>query len=1174
MTPKHLGGRDSILNALKRELVGPDPRGNELDFSGDVKFAVAADSYGPWRQKGSGGEVLQDGLPTQRYGVGVLYPAQEAQPVEIEIEPLETPPVAATPGGGEPDLVSAAALRRIESQVERVAAAAAAGSDSEATDDFDIAGANEYRPTTMAVSFLVDVSANPTVVIEGQGGRYTPREIFVGDRSRTWWLRSAVSVRAEFSAAAIMVKRPQSVEPTSPVVVENGGPLELKVFCVARPYTQSSVLLTIGLVNRSQGNRDEAALFQADFSVNVSAHDGRGAVLPYPEAGFVDQDDEEKSLELLYRNYQTFAIGHGCAADWAQPTTAESMALVGVVRADCLPTYQTPSITADIRRADGAALIVPMAPLAGLIAGEDGLSDLQDVIDGYEDWIAAQLVQVETLDPRYQPAGKRHLEECRNMLVRMQSGLRYLQSDDVAAKAFMLANHAVLLQQIRAGDKERKLVYDPTSKRLTLSRERFAPDPLSPPQGRGSWRPFQIAFLLAAVESTAEPSHEDRELVDLIFFPTGGGKTEAYLGLSAFSIFLRRLRDPKDTGTHILMRYTLRLLTSQQFQRASALICAMEIIRRSASNDLGQEPFRIGIWVGGDTTPNSCSQARDTLRDLRSGDKWAENKFVVIRCPWCAAQIGPIKYEGRTPKGAPVLAGYEWSPTTCITIRCTDPECEFADVLPVVVVDEQIYEKRPDLVIGTVDKFARLAWDDRTRALFGIDASGEPLCSPPGLVIQDELHLISGPLGSMVGLYEAVIDDLCTDFRSEPIARPKIVSSTATIRRYEDQVRSLFARTRTALFPPRGIEITDSYFAQYAWEEDGTPSPGRLHVGVHGSGLGSMQTAEVRTFSALLQGARDVPEMANRDPWWTLLAFFNSLRELGTSLSLLQSDIPDYLKTMKRRSGIEWSEVRRLNETLELTGRLRSNEVPEAIRALEVTTDEDGYPVDVCLASNIIEVGVDIDRLSLLAIVGQPKTTAQYIQVSGRVGRRWWERPGLVVTIYGASKPRDRSHFEKFRSYHERLYAQVEPTSVTPFSPPVLDRAAHAVLISYVRQRGNRSEIDSPYPLPEALLADARRLLEERLEIVDPDELDTFERVMSRRLAEWAQWERTSWVQRPDDDSFLIRQSGSYVADRFRDTSWQVPTSLRNVDAECEAVITSQYAVEAAGGGSDTNGNS
>ena len=430
------------------------------------------------------------------------------------------------------------------------------------------------------------------------------------------------------------------------------------MFCVSRPYSESSVLITIGLVNRSRDKRDDTALFQAGFDVRVDGAAGAGAVLPYPEAGVVDQDDEEKSLDLLYRNYQTFAIGHGCAADWDSPADGA----VSVVRAESLPMYQTPSITADIRRSDGNTLTVPMAPLAGLIAGNDGHRDLQAVIDGYAEWIRSQEDQIGALDTAYQSAAKRHMDECRDMLVRMESGLRYLQSDQVAAQAFMLSNRAVLLQQIRAGAKERKLVYDTRSKRLTLSQDRVVPDPLSPPPGRGSWRPFQIAFLLAAVESTAEPGHEDRELVDLIFFPTGGGKTEAYLGLSAFSIFLRRLRNPADTGTHILMRYTLRLLTSQQFQRASALICAMEVIRRAMPAPLGSEPFRIGIWVGGDSTPNRCAQARDTLRDLRSGDKWAENKFVVIRCPWCSAQIGPIKYEGRTPKGPQYLPGTNGAP--------------------------------------------------------------------------------------------------------------------------------------------------------------------------------------------------------------------------------------------------------------------------------------------------------------------------------------------------------------------------------------------------------------------------------------------------------------------------------------------------------------------------------
>ena len=1134
-----------------------------MDFGAQVAFDTPADSYGPWRQTDTGDEVLQSVNPTQRYGIGVLYPAADRPPVETE--PLETPPDSTEAEPDAPNLVRSEVRRSFDSKLEDVAAAAVR---EDADDDFDLTGANDYRPSTMAISFLVDLSARPALKVEASGGRYAPAHVSIGDQGRTdrWWLRSRVTLDAEFPADALAVQSTSNVDPGQ-ITKGNLGVLELDLFCISRPFDDSSVLVTIGLANRTRNHSaDESSLFQTEFHVRAVGKDGTGAVRPYPAAATVEHDDEEQSIDLLYRNYQTFAIGHGCAANWDDP---DKFGAVHAVRAECLPSYQTPSITPDVKRPDQTDLIVPMAPLAGLVYDNNGFGALHEVVDGYKAWIESQAGRISFLPEDYITAAKRHIEECRAMLARMRSGLEYLEQDDQAAHAFELANRAVLMQQIRAGSPLRRLTFDRETRRLEFSSDRRKFDPMSPPKGRGTWRPFQIAFLLATVESTANAHHEDRELVDLIFFPTGGGKTEAYLGLSAFSIFVRRLRDPEDNGTQILMRYTLRLLTAQQLQRAAALMCAMEAIRREEPDSLGTEPFRIGIWVGGGTTPNKCEDARGDLKALREGDKYAENKFVIIRCPWCAAEIGPITYKGRPPKGAPLIAGYEWGAKSCVTIHCTDPACEFASTLPVLVVDQQIYKLRPDIVVGTVDKFAVLAWEPAARSLFGIGDDGRPICSPPGLIIQDELHLISGPLGSMVGIYEAVIDDFCTSRQSESKIRPKIVSSTATIRRYEDQVRSLFARPRTALFPPRGLEISDSYFASYATHDDGTWQPGRLHIGVHGAGLGSMQTAQVRTFSALLQAPKSLADSRERDPWWTLLAFFNSLRELGTSLSLLQSDIPDYLKAMKKRTGIDWSQVRRLNETLELTGRITGDEVPKAIRALEISTTDDGYPVDVCLASNIIEVGVDIDRLSLLTVVGQPKTTAQYIQVSGRVGRRWWERPGVVVTIYGASKPRDRSHFEKFRSYHERLYAQVEPTSVTPFSPPVLDRAAHGVLISYVRQRGDTGDIASPYPIPEELLSQGRNLLEERLNIVDEDEREDFERVVSRRLRQWRNWERTSWVQRKGEESFLMRQYGSYVAPWFRNTTWQVATSLRNVDAECEAVITSLYAVEAAMGDDD-----
>jgi hypothetical protein len=461
-----------------------------------------------------------------------------------------------------------------------------------------------------------------------------------------------------------------------------------------------------------------------------------------------------------------------------------------------------------------------------------------------------------------------------------------------------------------------------------------------------------------------------------------------------------------------------------------------------------------------------------------------------------------------------------------------------------------------------VDKFALLAWKSEARALFGIDKDGVRYCSPPSLIIQDELHLISGPLGSMVGLYETVIEELCTDRRGQGTTSPKIVSSTATIRRYVDQIKALYARSDVALFPPPGLSADDSFFARYARDAEGKLQRGRVYVGVHAPGLGSLQTAQIRTFTALLQAPLALP-VEQRDPWWTLLLFFNSLRELGTTLSLFQSDIPDYFRVLLNRTGLNFSQMRRFWHVLELTARLRNEEVPEAISKLEVKYEGGKeYAVDVCLASNIIEVGIDIDRLSLMAVVGQPKTTSQYIQVTGRVGRRWESRPGLVVTLYSASKPRDRSHFEKFRSYHERLYAQVEPTSVTPFSPPVLDRALHALMVAYVRQVGDRDCTRSPYPYPEELIEQLRQIMLPRVRAVDAMEVDNVERVFARRAAEWRDWQRNDWQSRSGGEIPLLRRAGSYASPEQARLSWSVAQSMRDVDAQCEAIITDLYAME------------
>jgi hypothetical protein len=1172
--PDHIADREEILSFLRYELVGPweswtegapsiVPRGEELDFSSGVTFPDLQASYGPWVQESTREEVLQRDRPIKRYGVGVLYPmgvpleanadVDEDAPTEVDsLDSLEEG-VETISTQGEDDIRRIAESRRF---------------DRSEDDDFELTGANGLRPSTMAVSFRAELPEGTTLVVEARGGRYTPTRVQIDGRDRTWWLRTPIRLRAAFRREELLLDRDALVRPEpDALTTENLDDLNVEISAYTRPKGDELSLLTVSLTNRTlepvTGGPDRACIFQARFSAGVFRGDERvDAILPYPTAARAEDavvDLEQESFDLLYRGMKTFAVGHGTAADWDGPAEQR----VDEVRAEPLPVVETPSITPELRveGTDNELVRVPMGPLAGLDDDNDGMAAVERVIQLYEEWLETeQKPKARNLDPVYQAAADRHMEDCERALARMRRGLEFLRENARAMTAFRLANEAILLQQLRTRR---------TARPTTMVGGRFTVD--EPPPSvdwrsavdRGSWRPFQVAFLLCALESVADPHADERETVELIWFPTGGGKTEAYLGLSAFSLFYRRLVDPEDQGVEVLMRYTLRLLTQQQFQRAASLICAMEVIRKREQSRgeiaLGAGEFSIGIWLGGDSTPNRRDDARRILRALNRGDD-VENRFVILRCPWCSAQMGPIPRAnvlGRAPRNTLRVAGYVQDDSS-VAFFCPDQQCDFSARLPIYVVDEDIYDIRPSIVIGTVDKFARLAWDPQCRAIFGLAEDGSRFASPPQTVIQDELHLISGPLGSMVGLYEAIIERLCTDLRSEVPVRPKIISSTATIRRHEQQIRSLYARDDVALFPPRALDAADSFFARFATNPDGSLARGRTYVGVHAPGLGSVQTAQVRTFSALLQAPTEFDD-EGRDPWWTLMVFFNSLRELGTSLSLLQSDIPDYLKVLRNRFSLKPNEVRRLRNVMELTGRLGNDQVPKSMEALSQPAGPDS--VDICLASNIIEVGIDIDRLSLMTIVGQPKTTSQYIQVTGRVGRQWWSRPALVTTILSPTKPRDRSHYEKFRSYHERLYAQVEPTSVTPFSPPVLDRALHAALCAFVRQSGDAAV--PPWPVPEQLIDEARDLLSERVAFVDPDEAASLDEIFEQRRSEWQRWQRRIWQSWGADEEIpLLRRAGEYATRAAMQVSWSTPTSLRNVDAECRAEVSLGYVQE------------
>ena len=667
------------------------------------------------------------------------------------------------------------------------------------------------------------------------------------------------------------------------------------------------------------------------------------------------------------------------------------------------------------------------------------------------------------------------------------------------------------------------------------------------------WYPFQLAFILMNIPGLTTPGATDRETVDVIWFPTGGGKTEAYLGLATFGMFLRRLRNPSHAGTSVLMRYTLRLLTTQQFQRAASLLCACEMIRRREEDCLGVDRFSIGLWVGTAVTPNSERDGVEAWRALSIGE--GGNKFVLLSCPWCGAGMGLQRFRGTTK-----CKGYRKLPRpNRVRHICDDPDCDFSDDqgLPVAVIDDHIYSSPPTLVIGTVDKFAMLAFKPAARSLFGIDTS----YPPPELIIQDELHLISGPLGSMVGHYETVIDALCKRNVEGRSISAKIVASTATIARSGEQIRGLYAR-QSRLFPPQALRAGDSFFAKE--EEDET---GRVYVGVFATALSSHVTAQVRTIGTLLQSpklyaADNTP--AAKDPYWTLIGYFNSIRELGHAATLIRADIREYLNALWDRLGIHVAaangkeDLRRfINRDCELTSRVQSSDIPGVLEQLFISYDgsRPSNVVDVCFATNMIQVGLDVPRLGLMTVVGQPKTTSEYIQASSRVGRR---SPGLVVTNYNPFRPRDRSHYETFRSYHHAVYRHVEATSVTAFAPPVLERALHALVVILARFWGGPALVSDPsVPPDDALFARIRQTIKERVMAVDPGEWRRTGATLDAIIAKWGTTgpSRYGGFERVQPDAPLMYPVGTPQHPDWDDRAFPTPSSMRSVDADCQARV-------------------
>jgi len=865
---------------------------------------------------------------------------------------------------------------------------------------------------------------------------------------------------------------------------------------IRAPLASGERLITLFLVNdqpKPDQNQDEAWLFQPELRLRHPK--GEPVFRRRPVLEDDDQDSERSALEMIYRKRVEFAVGHGISVH-AEPLPDDPARAVEV-RTAVLPQYEvavteTPGTDSEDRpalRRMAAEGLLDMQELAQM--EKDALmSTLSILTDDYETWIGDQRARIGADVVGYDDVSGQALDRCKDVLKRLREGISTLENDDKALEAFRFANRAMALQRARSS--------------YALRRRRGEKVELADINVREnrSWRPFQLAFILLSVPALADPKHLDRTksvdaIADLLWFPTGGGKTEAYLGVAAFTMAMRRLQRnlgglDASRGLSVIMRYTLRLLTVQQFQRATVLICAMEALRRADEKTWGATPFTLGLWVGQRVTPNDTESSHEAIEAERTGKRPTMSSPAQLTfCPWCGSEIGP----GRDVEVR--RFGHDIGRTL---IYCGDKlgRCDFSRAkskglgLPVLVVDDEIYRRPPSMLIATVDKFAMMAWRGQVRTLFGratrecqrhgllwpgaecngkhrkhrglpaVDAIAIDQIRPPDLVIQDELHLISGPLGTMVGLYETAVDELSTWKLDDKVVRPKVIASTATVRKAPDQVNNVFLR-RVSVFPPHGLDVEDDFFSV---QRPIGGRPGRRYLGICSPGS-ARPAVLIRVYTALLTAAQALFERFGpaADPWMTVVGYFNSLRELGGMRRLAEDDVQtrSYRVQMSRvaRPGLAQRSVKNVDE---LTSRVPNKDIPRKLDQLEIAfkgkkdagtsayktswAKGEARAMDIVLASSMLGVGVDMVRLGLMVVNGQPKSTAEYIQATSRVGRFF---PGLVCTVLTWARPRDLSHYETFEHYHATFYKHVEAQSVTPFAPRALDRGLTGTMVSWLR---------------------------------------------------------------------------------------------------------------------------
>lgn len=954
---------------------------------------------------------------------------------------------------------------------------------------------NQYKPSAMAITVMVD-SVTDVVQVEYSFAKYLHSEVPGEKRIAHHYKRKAYNSIINFK----IEKKCCFV-----TAVENDTlkTLGIGIGChIRKVFKNGSRIITISLTNQNAAsnkkmNQNEGAIFQCGLTIQTKT-----SFVPIYQNNHNTKDEEVLINNMLYRDVKNYAYGHGCSVKYA-----EIDGHVNCVSSEFIPTKQVLQMMPNIIKND-AFLYMNYWEKADR---KKACKELSGFVDEYIYWCKDQEDKGVLLN-EHTKAVKLSIEKINTCINRLVLGIETLASNDGAWEAFILMNEAMLLQRIKTKNCTEDAV---------------------------KWYPFQLAYILQIIPDIVNDQSDFRNVVDLLWFPTGGGKTEAYLGLAAFVIFYRRISNkPIEDGVTIIMRYTLRLLTIQQFERATALICACEHLRKVYQISGGE--ISIGLWIGSNMTPNHLNDAAEKIQKLRDDTSLViseGNPIQIMKCPWCGTSIDVGCYNIEKN----------------MTISCkNNKHCEFHEGLPIYIVDDDIYERRPTLILSTVDKFARIVWEERSKSIFGINKG-----MPPELIIQDELHLISGPLGSIAGIYEVAIEKLC----ERNGKRPKIIASTATVKNANAQIKNLY-NMGMFQFPPNGILADDSFFAVRA---DKDQRPARRYIGLCETG-GSLADLLIRVYANLtfmknLFIKQDKPEEII-DQYYTTVGYFNAIKDLGASSSIINDRVNVDIKALiqhkfameAQKAGLTVKDIHNYEKHNELTSRKSSREIKETLEQLSKP-----YTSDLCysyiLATNMLSVGIDIDRLGVMSVYNQPKLNAEYIQATSRVGRN---NPGLVLTMYNGSRSRDKSYYEQFSYYHKTLYEYVESTSVTPYSARSVEKALHAVFVAIVRHTilgmgENKDAIKFRNDMPG--IDGIKKYILERVESINPKAYD-YAKYWLDCFSDT--WERLA-IENKDTLVYNSKDGGlALLIPAEKKTELNLPTTLnalRNVDSSSNIYI-------------------